>query len=137
MSSANEMSFRQAADRLYDALNAMFTGDLTPMKALWSHADDMTYMGPGGGLQVGWKQVLKILEGHAALKLGGKVHPEDLHMTVGEDIAVMHSVQSGELTNVAGKPKELSLRATSVFRKEGGAWKVIGHHTDLLPYIKD
>jgi hypothetical protein len=63
MSSANEMSFRQAADRLYDALNAMFAGDLTPMKALWSHADDVTYMGPGGGLQVGWKQVLKILEG--------------------------------------------------------------------------
>jgi ketosteroid isomerase-like protein len=137
MSSANEMSFRQAAERFYDALNAMFTGDLTPMKALWSHADDVTYMGPGGGFQVGWNEVLKILEGHAALKLGGKVHPEDLHMTVGEDVAVMHSVQSGELTNVAGKRQELSLRSTSVFRKEGGAWKMIGHHTDPLPYIRD
>ena len=137
MSSANEMSFRQAADRFYDALNAMFAGDVTPMKALWSHADDVTYMGPGGGFQVGWKQVLQILEKHAALKLGGKVHPKDLHMTVGEDVAVMHSVQSGELANVAGKRQELCLRSTSVFRKEGGAWKMIGHHTDLLPYIED
>ncbi len=45
MSSANEMSFRQAADRLYDALNALFAGDLTPMRGLWSHADDVAYMG--------------------------------------------------------------------------------------------
>ncbi len=137
MSSANEVAFRRATGQFYDALNAMFTGDLAPMKALWSHADDVTYMGPGGGLQVGWKAVEKILEGHAAMKLGGKVHPEDMHVTVGEDVAVMHSVQSGELMNVDGKPRKLSLRATSVFRKEGGAWKMVGHHTDLLPYIKD
>jgi ketosteroid isomerase-like protein len=137
MSSANEMSFRQAAERFYDALNAMFAGDVTPMKALWSHADDVTYMGPGGGLQVGWKQVLKILQAHAALKLGGNARPEHLHVTVGEDVAVMHSVESGELANVAGKPEALSLRSTSVFRKEDGAWKMVGHHTDLLPYIKD
>lgn len=137
MSSTNEMAFRKAADQFYAALNAMFSGDPIPMKALWSHADDVTYMGPGGGLQVGWKQVLEILEGHAALKLGGKVHPEDLHMTVGEDVAAMHSVQSGELMNVDGKPQKLSLRSTSIFRKEAGAWKMIGHHTDLLPYIND
>lgn len=137
MSSANEIAFRKAADQFYAALNAMFSGDPTPMKALWSHADDVTYMGPGGGLQVGWKQVLEILEGHAALKLGGKVHPEDLHMTVGEDVAAMHSVQSGELMNVDGKPRKLSLRSTSIFRKEAGAWKMIGHHTDQLAYIND
>jgi ketosteroid isomerase-like protein len=58
-------------------------------------------------------------------------------MTVGEDVAAMHSVQSGELMNVDGKPRKLSLRSTSIFRKEAGAWKMIGHHTDQLAYIND
>jgi len=30
----------------------------------------------------------------------------------------------------------VSIRATNVFRKEGGQWKMIGHHTDLLPFPK-
>ena len=41
----------------HDALNTLFTGDAAPMKAIWSHADDVTYMGPVGGMQVGWSQV--------------------------------------------------------------------------------
>ena len=31
------------------SLNLMFAGDLGPMKDVWSHADDVTYMGPDGG----------------------------------------------------------------------------------------
>ncbi len=55
MSSANEMAFRQAVEEFYGALNAMFEGELAPVQALWSHADDVTYMGPGGGIEIGWK----------------------------------------------------------------------------------
>ncbi len=31
-------------------------------------------------------------------------------------------------------PGAVSLRATNVFSKENGAWKMIGHHTDMLPF---
>jgi ketosteroid isomerase-like protein len=137
MSSASETAVRQAADQFYSALNTMFTGDLAPMKAVWSHADDVTFMGPGGGVQVGWDKVLETLEGHAAMKLGGKVMAKDVRLTVGDGIAVMHNMELGENTNAAGKPQKVAIRATSLFRKEGGAWKMIAHHTDKLPYIKD
>jgi hypothetical protein len=30
----------------------------------------------------------------------------------------------------------VSIRATNLFRKESGAWKMIGHHTDLLPFLE-
>jgi hypothetical protein len=48
-------------------------------------------MGPGGGFQVGWDQVLENWEAQAAMKLGGKVEAADMRITVGQDIAVAHN----------------------------------------------
>lgn len=48
----------EAVKRFYVALNAMFTGNLDPMQRIWSHADDVTYMGPAGGYRTGWDQVI-------------------------------------------------------------------------------
>ena len=48
----NEKAVMDAAAQSYAALNAMFTGELCPMKQAWSHADDVTYMGgPAGELR--------------------------------------------------------------------------------------
>jgi ketosteroid isomerase-like protein len=132
----DEKAVMNAVAQFYAALNAMFTGDLDQMKEVWSHADDVTYMGPGGGFQVGWNQVLKNWEAQAAMKLGGKVEAADMRITVGRDIAVTHNYEKGENTNARGELRKVSIRATNVFRKEGGKWKMIGHHTDLLPYLE-
>ena len=113
----------------------MFTGELGPMKEVWSHASDVTYMGPGGGFQVGWDQVLVEWESQAARKLGGKVEPADMRVTIGQDLAIASDIEKGENTNADGKLEKVSIRATNLFRKEGGKWKMIGHHTDLLPHL--
>lgn len=131
----DETAVRNAAVRFYAALNEMFTGELGQMKKVWSHADDVTYMGPGGGFQVGWNQVLENWESQAAMKLGGKVEPADMRITVGTDLAVVSCYEKGENTNAKGKPQKVSIRATNIFRKENGEWKMIGKHTDLLPYL--
>lgn len=131
----DEQAVRQAAAQFYAALNTMFTGELGPMKEIWSHAKDVTYMGPGGGFQVGWDQVLATWEAQAAKKLGGRVEPADMRVTVGQDLAIVSDIENGENTNAAGKAEKVSIRATNLFRKEGGKWKMIGHHTDLLPYL--
>ena len=131
----DEKGVRNAAAQFYAALNEMFTGELGPMKKVWSHADDVTYMGPGGGFQVGWSQVLKNWEAQAALKLGGKVEPADMRITVGAEIAVVSCYEKGENTNAKGETQKVSIRATNIFRKEKGEWKMIGHHTDLLPHL--
>lgn len=126
----------QAAAGFYRALNEMFTGNLTLMKEVWSHAGDVTYMGPGGGFQVGWPVVFAEFERQARMKLGGSVSPVKMRITVGGDLAAVSDYERGENTNADGKTEIVSLRATNIFRKEGGAWKMIGHHTDLLPYLK-
>ena len=125
---------REAAARFYSALNAMFRGDLSPMKEVWSHADDVTYMGPGGGLQVGWQQVLAAWKEQASMNLEGTVEPRNMYINVGRDIAVTHNDEIGENV-VDGKRQVVSIRATNLFRRENGKWKMIGHHTDLLSFL--
>ena len=122
--------------QFYVALNAMFTGDLDPMKRIWSHANDVTYMGPAGGYRTGWDQVLADWEAQASMKLGGKVTPNNIRITIGRDLAVVSNYEIGENSGPDGKPQEVRIRATNLFRKEDGKWKMIGHHTDLLPFLE-
>lgn len=133
---AEEKAVRKSAEQFYVALNSMFTGDLAAMKEVWSHAEDVTYMGPGGEFRIGWDQILADWEAQAAMKLGGKVKPENMHIMVGQELGVVLNYEKGENTNIEGKPQQVSIRATNLFRKEDGKWKMIGHHTDLLPYLK-
>ena len=130
-----EKAVRQATDEFYAALNAMFEGNVEPMKTIWSHSEDVTFMGPDGKFTVGWDQVLADWERQAAMKLGGAVRPERIHVTVGQDIATVACYEVGE-NIIDGKPQTVSLRATDIFRKEDGQWKMIGHHTDTLPYLE-
>jgi len=134
-SDADHQAVRETAEHFYSALNAMFTGNLEPMKAVWSHADDVTYMGPGGRFQIGWAQVLADWEAQAAMKLGGEVKPKDMHITVGRDLAIVSNYEIGENVGPNGKPLKVEIRATNLFRKEDRIWKMIGHHTDTLPYF--
>jgi ketosteroid isomerase-like protein len=131
-----EAAVGAANDAFYAALNAMFTGAVAPMEEVWSHAEDVTYMGPDGGLKVGWDQVLPVWKEQAAAMLGGEVRPEGTRMTVGRDLAVIQTVERGANVDSQGNPLAVSIRATNVFRKEGGKWKMIGHHTDLLPFLE-
>ena len=110
---------KAAVATFHDALNVLFTGDVAPMKAIWSHADDVTYMGPVGGMQVGWAQVEPYWDKQAAKKLGGKVNPVDVHITASPTLAVVHYYEKGENV-IDGKPQPVNIRATTTFRNEGG-----------------
>lgn len=131
---ADEAAVRAAADQFYAALNLMFAGDAGPMLEVWSHADDVTYMGPGGGLHVGWKQVLPIWKSTADMKLGGSVEPKEMRVNAGSDLAVTSNYEVGRNV-VNGETQLVTIRATNTFRLENGKWKMIGHHTDLLPFL--
>ncbi len=120
----------------YAALNAMFTGDLEPKRKLWSHADGVTYMGPDGSYKIGWQAVLADWEKQAAMKLGGRAEPEDVHVNVGKDVAAVHEITAGQNdTGPDDSPSKFRIRVTNIFREENGEWKMIGHHADPLPFL--
>jgi ketosteroid isomerase-like protein len=130
----DEQAVRQANAAFYKALNAMFAGETAPMEKVWSHSADVTYMGPGGEMLIGWEAVAPAWRTQAAMKLGGSIQPERMHLNIGHDTAIVDCFEVGE-NFVDGKQQDVSLRATNVFRKENGQWKMIGHHTDLLPFL--
>jgi ketosteroid isomerase-like protein len=130
----DEQAVRQANEAFYKALNTMFQGDIKPMQAVWSQADDVTYMGPDGKFLVGWKDVFADWQTQAAKKLGGSIRPEKINTKIGQDLATVECYEVGE-NIVGGKPTKVSIRATNVYRKENGQWKMIGHHTDTLPFL--
>jgi ketosteroid isomerase-like protein len=135
-SADNEKGVRDAAEQFYAALNTLFKGDAGPMTEVWSHADDVTYMGPTGGMLVGWEEVGNTWLEQANLKLGGEIKSEEMHVTAGETIGITVNYERG--TNYPdGKPQKVNIRATNVFRLEDGKWKMIGHHTDMIPWLEE
>ena len=134
-SSESEKGVKEAAMQFYSSLNTMFKGDVTPMIEMWSHAPDVTYLGPQGGILVGWDEVRKAWEDQAALKLGGQINPEDMHITVGDTIGIAQNYERGT-SYIDGKPVTVAIRATNVFRLEEGKWKMISHHTEIIPSLE-
>jgi len=128
----NTAAVRAASNQFYTALNKLFTGDLAPMEAVWSHRKDVTYMGPAGGYRVGWGAVRKDWASQAAMKMGGSIKPARVKITAGSDLATVSNMEVGSNV-IGGRKSAVSLRATSIYRKENGQWKMIGHHTDLIP----
>lgn len=131
-----ETDIHEAISEFYEALNDLLTGNSAPMTAVWSHAEDVTYLGPQGGILVGWANVSKAWKEQAQLKLNGRIEPEDIHVIKFDNLRITHNFEVGSNV-VNGKNEQVRVRATNIFRKEDGKWKMISHQTDLLPYLKN
>jgi len=131
-----EAEVRQASDRFYTALDSMFTGDMKPMEDIWSHAADVTDMGPFGGREMGWDAVQASFAGQAKRKLGGHVVCKDLLVRASGDFGYTLCNEHGKNMTAAGKPIVVEHRATNVFRRENGQWKLVHHHTDINPTLQ-
>jgi ketosteroid isomerase-like protein len=130
----DKQAINKVTDKFYAALNILFTGNGQPMKDAWSHDDDVTYMGPDGLYLIGWEKIEQMWNSAAALRLGGRVNPQQLQTVVGTDMALINCVEIGE-NKVDGKTETVSIRSSTVFCKRDGVWKVIAHQTDLLGYL--
>ena len=133
MSDQNEIE--QADDGFFEALNEMFAGNVTPMENLWSHADDVIYMGPVPELfHAGWKAIDLDWIVQSKTHLSGSIKVVNRHVTLGDGLAVVHHV--AEVSGQGPDHATFRMRGTNVFRKEEGHWKLIAHHSDPLPYLK-
>lgn len=132
-----EQELRAANDQFYIALNAMFTGNLEPMNAIWLHGNGVTNMGPFGGRLEGWDAVGAQFKKEAGMKLGGKVVCQDLLVYVGSDIGYTICTEEGENMSADGKPVQVRFRATNIFRLENNYWKLVHHHTDTSAPLQE
>lgn len=132
---ANVAEAREAADRCYAANQRVINGDAAPMLVLWSHGPEVTAMPTLGDLEVGWERVRAEWERIAGLYADGRMTVDPLLVRVGGDLAYSVDIEHVEAA-VDGRPLSASVRATNVFRRENGTWKVVHHHGDALPAVE-
>lgn len=132
MSSQDEV--RKASTAFYEALNLMLNGDAGPLSDIWSHGSDVTTLHPTGGRQVGWGEVWESWNQVAQLSTDGKVLLKDQLVHVVGELAYEVGVEHAEF-KLAGEKVSGRMRVTNIYQREGGAWKIRHHHTDLAPEI--
>lgn len=121
---------RKASDRFYEALEQLLNGDAEPMAAVWSHRDDVTTMHPIGGREVGWDVVSEPWKMVASLSEDGSVTRRDQLVRANGELAYELTTEAASV-KLSGRPLEVELRATNVYRLEDDEWKIVHHHTDL------
>lgn len=134
MSAENEV--RNASAQFYSALNQMLNGDAKALSDIWSHGSDVTTMHPVGGRQVGWNEVWETWVGVAKASADGKVELKDPLIRVVGDLAYEVGVEDVDF-KLAGEKVACQIRATNIYQREDGAWKITHHHGDLVPAMVD
>jgi ketosteroid isomerase-like protein len=132
---AEGAEFSEFLERCHDALRQHTGGNPRPFLELWSHADDVSLMGGVGGHQVGFDEVSELLTA-AAKTLNYETWSAE-NLAAGFDDTFGFTVELERLTrHVDGEMEEMRLRATSVYRREDGAWKVVHRHGDSLMTVE-
>ena len=123
-----------AIEQSHAAVDGIFKGDTTMAKALFSERGDITLGNPFGPYACGRKKVEDTLAGAASNYRDGEVTGVELIAKyVSGDLACVVEVERGRAKiGRANEFASLALRATSLFRLEDGAWKLIHRHADPI-----
>jgi ketosteroid isomerase-like protein len=118
----------------HKSVEAFIEGDPDAQKALWSPRDDVTLANPLGPPAKGADRVFQALDSAAALISDGEGYTFDSISSVetadlAYEIGIEHN--TARLGNAAEKV-QLSLRVTTVYRREDGEWKIVHRHADPI-----
>ena len=133
---SREDEVRNASTQFYTALNRMLNGDSGPLANIWSHSEGVTTMHPIGGREIGWEKVGETWKNVAKVASDGQVKLNDQFIQVAENMAYEEGIEQGQ-AKFAGQQITIEQRVTNIYRREAGTWKIVHHHTDVSPAMKD
>lgn len=121
-------------EEYHQGLDAFVKGDPEPVLRLYSRRDDVTLANPLGPPVRGWEQVAKAAEDAAALSRGGAfVGSETISEYETADLAYNLEIQQTEAKlGDADEMTQISLRVTTIFRREDDGWRIIHRHADPI-----
>jgi ketosteroid isomerase-like protein len=129
-SSPAEKEILAATTLFYSALNTALQGNFDPLSAVWSHHPDISDLSADGGEQFGWNEVHAHILNMARLYPSGKFSAQDIKVVADGDFGYSVCTEAGQMRSADGPMVKFSQRATNIFRREGGQWKLIHHHAD-------
>jgi ketosteroid isomerase-like protein len=133
--STENAALEEFISRCHEAVTHQSQGRPEPFLELWSHADDVTIMAAIGGSHVGFEQVSSLLTAASKTQSFDTWSAENIVTTVHGDLAFSVELERYGRT-VDGKEEVMTLRATQIYRREDGAWKVIHRHGDVLTPVE-
>jgi ketosteroid isomerase-like protein len=118
----------------HQALDAFVKGDPEPKKRMFSRRDDVTLANPFGPPARGWNQVEQTLErASSQLREGEPIRFERISEYATADLAYIVEIERTRMkVGGANEPAQVSLRATTIFRREDGEWKIVHRHADPI-----
>jgi ketosteroid isomerase-like protein len=121
-------------DEYHRAGHEITNGNPEVYKALYSHREDVTVANPFGPPVRGWSEVSATLDRAAQNYRDGEIVGfENVSTGIASDLAYTVEIESYRAR--VGGAEELapvSLRVTSIFRREDGIWKVVHRHADPI-----
>ena len=117
---------------LKDAETAVHNGDAGPRRAIWSQNDPVTVL--GAWKNASGQQELNELFDHLADSFSDctSYEFELLEAEVRGDTAYTVGLEHTS-ASVNGVPRSYTLRATQIYRREDGAWRVVHRHGSAPP----
>jgi ketosteroid isomerase-like protein len=135
MTNGSGAEVRAFIGRCHEALTQQSQGHLEPLLELWSRADDVTVMAAIGGYQVGFDAVSDLLSAASKTQRFDSWSAENLVTSIADDLAF--SVELEHYGRVVdGQDQGMTLRATQIYRREDGEWRIVHRHGDILSPIE-
>jgi ketosteroid isomerase-like protein len=124
----------QVMEQDHRATDALVKGDPEAKKKLFSRRDDVTLAHPLGPPARGWNQVEKTLERAASqLREGEPIAFERISEYATADLAYIVEIERNRMkVGGASEMGLVSLRVTTIFRREDDGWKIVHRHADPI-----
>jgi ketosteroid isomerase-like protein len=115
-------------------LGEIVKGNPEPLKMVYSHREDVSLANPFGPPVRGWEQAAATIERAASnYKDGESVGFENVAKYVTPELAYIVEVERYKAKVGGGEElAPISLRVTSIFRREDGVWKIVHRHADPI-----
>ncbi len=126
--------FDQAIEQFQQAANEYHKGNPEPMVKMWSQREDVCLAPPFGPAVRGWDRIVDnerrvaiyIRDGDPIVfEIIAKVETPELAFFVQNERSKARFGESQDFVTIA-------LRATIIFRKEDGVWKIVHRHADSI-----
>ena len=116
------------------AERALHNGDLTPRLSTWSHCDPVTLFGAAVPVRRGWREIRPVFDWLASTFVACDDYEfEVVAADAAGDLAFTAGIERYRATTAKGVEVQNALRATHVYRREAGLWKIVHRHGDHVP----
>ncbi len=134
----SESDFNEAVEAYRRAVNEFCKGDPGPVLEMFSRRDDVTLANPLGPPRRGRTEVETAARDAATHVRAGNCRFEEVSRYTTPELGyVLHLERAQVKLGASDEMARISLRVTTIFRREEGIWKVAHRHTDPITTPRD